>query len=239
MQKQKRYIAIIGLLCFITAACICVQYRSVLEFNKSGKVVTQSMTENKLRDNVMKANETTKKLTTEIQIAQKELEDLRKNSSANNDEAQKLEEELTELNKSLGYTDVTGQGIVITLKDAASSDTNTINNIIHDLDLVEVVNELFNAGAEAVSINDQRIISISSINCTGNVVKINNQKISVPFVVRAVGNSEELKQTMTRPNGCLDFLQRFSIGVKVEEKSEITVPKYTGTRQYEYLQIAE
>ena len=52
------------------------------------------------------------------------------------------------------------------------------------------------------------------------------------------GNSNELKQTMTRPNGCLDFLQRFSIGVKVEEKSEVKVPKYTGTRQYKYSQIS-
>ena len=239
MQKQKGYIAIIGFLCFLTAASICVQYRSVKEFNKSGKVVTQSMTENKLRDNVMKANESTKKLTDEIQLAQKELEDLRKNSSTNNEEAKRLETELSELNKSLGYTDVKGQGIVITLKDAASTEFNTVNNIIHDLDLVEVVNELFNAGAEAVSINDQRIISVSSINCTGNVVKINNQKISVPFVITAVGNSNELKQTMTRPNGCLDFLQRFSIGVKVEEKNDVTVPKYTGTRQYKYLQVAE
>lgn len=239
MQKQKGYIALIGMMCFLIAVGICVQYRSVKEFSKNGKVVTQSMTENKLRDNVLKAQETTKRLTEDIQEAQEELELLRKNSSNNSDEAKKLEEELTSLTKSLGYTDVTGQGIVITLKDAESSDSNNINNIIHDLDLVEVVNELFNAGAEAVSINDQRIISISSINCTGNVVKINNQKISVPFVIKAVGKSDELNLTMTRPNGCLDFLKRFSIGVKVEEKDEVTVPKYTGTRQYKYLVSAE
>lgn len=240
MQKQQKgYLLLIGTLCFLIAASICVQYRSVKEFSANGKVVTQSMTENKLRDNVLKAQETTRELTEDIQKAQAELENLRKNSSAKSAEAQSLETELTTLNKSLGYTDVTGQGIVITLKDAESGDGNNINNIIHDLDLVEVVNELFNAGAEAVSINDQRIISISSINCTGNVVKINNQKISVPFVIKAVGKSDELNLTMTRPNGCLDFLKRFSIGVKVEEKDEITVPKYTGTRQYKYLLSAE
>ena len=239
MQKQKGYIAIIGVMCFLIAAGICVQYRSVKEFSANGKVVTQSVTENKLRDNLLKAQEQTRILTADIQKSQDELEALRKNSTTHSTEAQELEAQITELNKSLGYTDVTGQGIVITLKDAESSDSNSINNIIHDLDLVEVVNELFNAGAEAVSINDQRIISISSINCTGNVVKINNQKISVPFVIKAVGKANELNLTMTRPNGCLDFLKKFSISVKVEEKDEITVPKYTGTRQYKFLSVAE
>ena len=102
-----------------------------------------------------------------------------------------------------------------------------------------MVNELFNQGADAVSINNQRIISTTAISCNGNVVKINNEKVSVPFVIKAIGSPTELYSTMLRPNAYLDFMKSDGIRVKVEKKDSITVPKYTGTRQYKYLQVIE
>ena len=170
----------------------------------------------------------------QVQFAQTQLENLRKASASNSDESEKLEKELTEYNRLLGYTDVTGKGIVITLQDS-----NSTGDLIHYIDLVEVVNELFNQGADAVSINNQRIVSTTAISCNGNVVKINNEKVSVPFVVKAIGSPTELYSTMLRPNAYLDFMQSDGIRVKVEKKDSITVPKYTGTRQYKYLQVVE
>ena len=160
----------------------------------------------------------------QVQLAQTQLENLRKSSASNSEESEKLEKELTEYNRLLGYTDVTGKGIVITLQDSDST-----GDLIHYIDLVEVVNELFN----------QRIVSTTAISCNGNVVKINNEKVSVPFVVKAIGSPTELYSTMLRPNAYLDFMKSDGIRVKVEKKDSITVPKYTGTRQYKYLQVVE
>ena len=200
----------------------------------------QSMSENKLRDNVLKEQENNKKLSNELQSKLDELENLRKTTASNSEEAQALETQLTELNRLLGYTDVKGKGLVITLQDAdASSNGYTNDNLVHDLDLVDIVNELFNAGAEAVSINDQRITTSTAINCNGNVVRINNEKVSVPFVIKAIGSPEGLYGTMTRPGGYLSLMENGKIKIKVEKKEELTVSKFNGTHQYKYMEIAE
>lgn len=239
MKKDKIYIIIIGILCFITAASICVQYRSTDNYVTEGQASVQSMTENKLRDKVLEEQENYSNLQKELEVAQTQLEELRKVSAANSEEAKQLEEQLTEKNRLLGYTDVTGKGLIITLRDADSTDQNSSNSLVHNLDLVDVVNELFNAGAEAISINDQRIVSTTSIICNGNIVRINNEKISVPFVIKAIGSPDALYDTMMRPDGYLDLMQDYKIKLTVEKKDDITVPKYSGTIKNDYLQAVE
>ena len=228
MKKDKIYIIIIGILCFITAASICVQYRSTDNYVTEGQASVQSMTENKLRDKVLEEQENYSNLQKELEVAQTQLEELRKVSAANSEEAKQLEEQLTEKNRLLGYTDVTD-----------STDQNSSNSLVHNLDLVDVVNELFNAGAEAISINDQRIVSTTSIICNGNIVRINNEKISVPFVIKAIGSPDALYDTMMRPDGYLDLMQDYKIKLTVEKKDDITVPKYSGTIKNDYLQAVE
>ncbi len=240
MKKEKWQVFIIGGLCFLTATGICIQYRSVQSYITKSEASVQSISENKLRDNVLREQENYNKLSEELQRKLDELENLRKISSSNSDEAQALEKELSELNRVLGYTDVSGKGLVITLQDADASDNGYTNdNLIHDLDLVDIVNELFNAGAEAVSINGQRIIRSTAINCNGNVVRINNEKVSVPFVIKAIGSPEGLYGTMTRPGGYLSLMKNGSIKIKIEKKDELSVPKYNGTQQFKYMKIAE
>ncbi len=237
---MKREI-ILGILCFITAASICVQYRSVHNYTTNGQASVQSMSENKLRDRVLKEKENNEKLNAQYDAAELQLEKVTKDSANKSDETKQLEEELSELNRLSGYTDVKGKGLIITLRDADPSEDDSSDSIIHDLDLIDVVNELFNAGAEAVSINDQRILSTTAINCNGNVVRINNEKIAVPFVIKAIGSPEGLYGTLTRPDGYLDLMKDYKIKIEFEkkEKNDLVVPKYTGKKQYEYLQIDE
>ncbi len=240
MKNEKYQVIIIGILCFLIAASICVQYRSVHSYVTKGEAAVQSMSENKLRDRVLKEQENYDNLYSKLQTAQLQLEELRKNSSASSVEAQKLEKELSELNTVLGYTDIKGKGLIVTLRDSSDEFSK---NVVHDADVLETVNELFNAGAEAVSVNGQRIISTSAITCSGNVVTVNNEKVAVPFVIKAIGSPENLYETMTRPDGYLDLLDYlYNINVKVEKvekENGIIIPKYTGTRQYEYLQVVE
>ena len=111
--------------------------------------------------------------------------------------------------------------------------------IVHDLDLVEVVNELFNAGAEAVSVNGQRIVSTTAINCSGNIVKINDEKLGVPFEVKAIGLPDKLYGALTRPGGYLELMEDDGVYVDVQKSDDINIPKYNGVFNYNYMQIAE
>lgn len=241
MKRESSQIVIIGILCFLIASSICVQYRSVHTYTTEGKAAVQSMSENKLRDRVLTEQENYNRLYAKLQNTQAELENLRKNSAANSEEAKSLEKELSELNRALGYTEVKGRGVVVTLRDATDEQIVTVkDSVVHDWDVLSIVNELFNAGAEAVSVNNQRIISTTAINCAGTVITINNQKVSVPFVIKAIGG-DGMYDTVARPYGYYDNLTgRIDAQIeKVDKENGITIPKYAGTRQYKYLQVVE
>lgn len=241
MKKEIVQVIIIGILCFLIASSICVQYRSVHTYTTEGKAAVQSMSENKLRDRVLTEQENYNRLYATLQNTQVELEERRKNSAATSEEAKNLEKELTELNRVLGYTEVKGKGVIITLKDATEDQVVTVkDSVVHDWDVLSIVNELFNAGAEAVSVNNQRIISTTAINCAGTVITINNQKVSVPFVIKAIGG-DGMYDTVARPYGYYDNLTgRIDAKIeKIDKENGITIPKYAGTRQYKYLQVVE
>ena len=110
-KREKWQVYIIGGLCFLTAASISVQYRSVQKYTTKADVSVQSMSENKLRDNVLKEQENYQKLTKELQTKLDELENLRKISASNSEESKQLE---TEINRLLVNTDVMVNGLVFT-----------------------------------------------------------------------------------------------------------------------------
>ena len=130
-KREKWQNFIIGGLCFVTAASISVQYKSVQTYTTKSEVSVQSMSENKLRDNVLKEQENYQKLTKELQEKLDELENLRKISASNSEESIQLETELSELNRFLGYTVVKGKGLVISLQDGDASNNGYINDKIN------------------------------------------------------------------------------------------------------------
>ena len=137
-----------------------------------------------------------------------------------------------------GMTDVTGPGVIVTLSDS-KKDVNTVLNanelVVHDADVLSVINELKNAGAEAISINDQRLVPTSSIVCGGNIIEINGEKVGAPFEIKAIGLPEQLA-ALSRPGGYLEYLKRDTIGVDLKKSNSITIPKYTGVISYKYAQ---
>ena len=85
---------------------------------------------------------------------------------------EKVEKQISLNNGLIGITNLEGQGVEITLRDDPTATKETIgifddisNHIIHDGDLRAVVNELKNAGAEAISINGQRLVNTTAITC--------------------------------------------------------------------------
>ena len=93
-------------------------------------------------------------------------------------------------------------------------------------DLLRVVRDLFAAGAEAISINDQRVVLNTSITCEGNVIMVNGEKISSPFVIKAIGSSY-MNSALTRPGGIIKSFTGY-IGASVKESDNIQISKYTG-----------
>lgn len=149
-----------------------------------------------------------------------------------------LKEDL-DLNKLIsGSTSMEGPGIRITMYDNMSSDIvgfDINDDVIHDVDILNILNDLKIAGAEAISINDQRVVSTSEIKCVGPVVRINHKSIGTPFVIKAIGDPKILMASVNAPGTYGDTLKSvFQIGFEPEVEDKLIIPAYNGNFTYTY-----
>ena len=141
--------------------------------------------------------------------------------------------------KLLGLTEVTGPGFIINLDDNRQINSSEVLNVsdylVHEGDLTYIINELFNAGADAIAINDQRITSKTSILCDGNIIRINGEMVSVPITIKAIGYPERLDYALNRPGGYLEILANAGVQVYVQKSDKVTLPKYEGVYSSDFL----
>ena len=234
MNKTKISL-ILGCMCIVLTYGIAAQIKTT---KNAGLTVSTNATENELRNEVLKAKEKYDNLYNELDEMEKTLETERANATQNNSELSELESKIKEANKALGLTEVTGTGVEVTLDDNSTTiSTNYLGNLgdllVHDIDVIRVVNELKNAGAEAISVNEHRIVSISAIECDGNVIKINGEKIGVPFKIKAIGFPEAIVGALDRTGGYLDTLRtQYGIKATITKQETVTIPKYTGVIKF-------
>lgn len=238
MTNKKGVSIILGIMCFALTLGICVQVKTIRNTNST---ISQNQEANELRDEILRYKERYDNRFKELEEAEKELEKEREEATQNNSELEQAQQEITEGNKITGMTEVTGPGVIITLTDGKGITTSTLNPsqlIVHDLDVLSVVNELINAGAEAISINDQRWVVTTAISCRGNTIDINGERIGAPFVIQAIGLPEYLAG-LERAGGYLEYMKRDGVGVTLEKSNSIIIPKYSGVIKFEYLQNIE
>ncbi len=134
--------------------------------------------ESELKTQVLKMKEKYENQYAELERIEKELAKTREKAASNNNELKALEEEIKNYNNILGTTDVKGKGVIIKVQDgvANSATTNANDLLVHDLNVLSIVNELKNAGAEAISINGNRVVNTTAISCDGNVIVVNGEK---------------------------------------------------------------
>jgi uncharacterized protein YlxW (UPF0749 family) len=138
-----------------------------------------------------------------------------------------------------GLTDVEGPGVVIIVDDGTRelNDNEDPNNLlVHDLDIRAMVDDLRNAGAEAISINGQRVIfNKSEIQCTGPTIKINDQTYAPPYIITAIGDRKYLESAINAPGSYSESLRNWGVYVEVNTSISITIPAFNGEVNYMYL----
>jgi uncharacterized protein YlxW (UPF0749 family) len=148
-----------------------------------------------------------------------------------------LQEELLKARVLAGLSQVKGPGITVDMSDAqkqaaAGQDPNLF--IIHDDDVLAVVNELFAAGAEAMSINGQRVVATTEIRCAGAVLMINGVRLAPPLKIQAIGDSTILENALKMRGGVVDNLSFWGIDVKIKVEQEIVLPAYSGSLNFKF-----
>lgn len=137
-----------------------------------------------------------------------------------------------------GLTNVTGEGIIVIVTDGDRellANENPNNLMVHDVDIRNIVDDLRSAGAEAISINGQRIIfGQTKIYCTGPTVKINEDVFSQPFIIQAIGDRYHMEAAVNAPGRYGYTLRQWGIFVEVNTSVNIEIPAYTGSRRLLY-----
>jgi len=136
-----------------------------------------------------------------------------------------------------GLVPLVGEGVVVTLDDSnanAKAGENPNLYIIHDDDILRVINELRAAGAEAISVNGQRLTGTSEIRCAGPTLSVNNVRSSAPFEICAIGEKKSLENAIKMRGGVEETLKVWGIKLTVETSDAVHIPAYTGTLNLKY-----
>ncbi len=137
-----------------------------------------------------------------------------------------------------GFAAGTGPGIQVSLDDsqrASQGGENPNLFLLHDDDILRVVNELTAAGAEAIAINGQRNIATTEIRCAGPVISVNNTRVAPPIQIVAIGDPATLESALRMRGGVLEILTAIGIQVQIERSENLRVPAFSGGIPARYL----
>ena len=149
---------------------------------------------------------------------------------------------LTDMRFRAGMVPLTGPGVIVTIDDSKAkvkSDENQNLYLIHDDDLLRVINELRAAGAEAVSVNGQRLVGTSEIRCAGPTLSVNNVRSAPPYEIHAIGDIQTLESAIKMRGGVAETLGVWGITLNVTSSENVEVPAYQGNTSYKYARAAE
>lgn len=195
-------------------------------------------------------------LTTVLKEAEKERDSLKKevkvlrnNLSEYEQAASKGESLIAVMNAELmkmkliaGLTKVKGEGLIIYLEDSklkAKLAEDTELFLIHEEDLLKVVNELFAAGAEVVSINGQRMVANTEIRCAGPTILVNGTRIASPYEISAIGSAKGLESSLNMRGGIVEMLRAIGIKVDLVKSSKVVIPAFSGASHFDYVKVVE
>ena len=141
-----------------------------------------------------------------------------------------------------GVSKVAGKGVEVTLNDSnvtLKPDENPNLYVLHDEDVLKVLNELKASGAEAISINDQRLLATTEVRCVGPTILVNKTKrLAPPFVIYAIGDPVTMESALRMRGGVIESLKVWGIQVNVKQQDRVVVPAYSGAVSYAFVQPA-
>lgn len=141
-----------------------------------------------------------------------------------------------------GYTSLEGPGVIVTIDDSKrpiKPGENPNLYLIHDDDILKVINELWASGAEAISINEQRLVIGSEIRCAGPTLSVNNARYSPPYEIRAIGDPKTLSASLKMRGGVMETLQFWGIQVNMKLAPDVKVAAFKGARKFEFARPAK
>lgn len=235
MKKGKITVAItIAISCFALALVMCMQFKLVKQTDITS---IETMREEELKSELANWRQMCKEADEQYQDKVSKLNEYRENQQSTEEASKLVETELEKTNIYLGKTEVQGEGIVITIKDIENkSEYDEDIEPISNEDLLIIVDYLKLAGAEAISINNERIINMSDIVYINNsIIHVNGQRILSPYVINAIGDPATLESTLLGNGGYIEELKKYGFEANIQRQNKVDIPKYNKEIGYRYI----
>lgn len=232
MKKGEITITItIGLMCLILTAVIFVQMKTI---NQTDITSLENMREDELRTEISNFKQKITETEQQLNETNQKIKEYELAINTDKEASKILAEELEKQNNILGKNQVKGSGVVITLTDTGAQK-------ITSEDLRQLLNQLKADGAEAISINEQRIVYDSYVvDLGGTFISVNGERLVSPYTVKAIGNQTYLESGLSKKQyGYIDTKLEEGKDVILERKDDILINAYKGNLNMEYARGAE
>ena len=221
MEQFRRGGWLIALVCVLIGFMVAVQFRTAQD--AKGSLSQQRIEE--ISDRLLQTEHERDELSEELHKMQTAA------ASADNQQDKDL------LRYRAALVPLEGEGVIVRMDDStkpAKAGENPNLYVIHDDDLLRVVNELRAAGAEAIAINGQRLTGTSEIRCAGPTLSVNNVRSSAPFEIRAIGDKKSLENALRMRGGVAETLGVWGIQLDIKASNDVYIPPYRGSIRQSY-----
>lgn len=232
-MKNYKYQIAVAIVCLVLGLMVSIQFRTV----KQGVGPVSEYRARELAAQLKKVREENVKLMNVKNDYESKIKEYENTASQGSVYAKLLKEELDQARIIAGLEDVEGPGITVVVDDLKFSEKVNYPLISYSM-LLELLNELNAAGAEAVSINDQRIISTSEIRQIGGIhININTVSFAPPFLFKAIGDPKTLEAALRLREGIVERLENSGVAVTITQEQLIKIQKYNGVIQRKYAKV--
>lgn len=220
MKKGRNVMIIsIGAIALILTMVIFIQFKTVKETDITA---IETMREAELRTELSNWKAKYDEISAKLEETEDKISNYRNDIENNEKNSKLLDQEYADTEEYLGYTDVQGEGIQVVLDD-------TEYKQVQSSDILSLVNELRLAGAEAISINDERVVSTTEIvNVDTRFVIVNGKRVVAPFTIKAIGDKKYLESAISIKGGYIDEIKAKEITINYSVEDKLTINKFSG-----------
>jgi len=231
VKKEKIVMSVtIGMVCILLLAVMFAQFRVVEETDIAGIEVAR---EEELRTMISSWKAKYEETAEKLQETKSKINEDQQKAASEEETDTLLDAELAQTNMLVGKTEVTGEGVIINLIDNGDRQ-------IEDIDLLNLVNELRLAGAEAISINDKRIVNMTEIVMVNDTILVNEERVTSPYIVKAIGNQTYLSSALSLKNsGYIDKYTSLGKTVSMSLEKNIRILAYNSNNNLMEFRYAE
>ena len=222
-MRLKSKTLFLTLVFFVLGIGLSVQFRSQSQIRNVEWLARTELVISKVHD-----------LEDQRDVLQQENRDLKKRITEleSTSQLELMHTELGNYRQALGLTAVAGEGVVVTLDDskkAREAGEDPRLYLIHDFDILQVIEALLVGGAEGISVNDQRFVFSSfRLLCGGPTILVNGERVVPPYKIRAIGDPDNLMAELGRKGSHLEGLKAMQLDVALEKSDRVELPAYVG-----------